>query len=257
MSKDQIKARMYTITAACKKAIKAQQLQGFGQISCSATLSKRGKRLNSIDRAAHENFSKLLLDYVASEDPDKLRVELRGAQDELLWSKTFNLESDAPLAGAPAQEFKGLGEIEITEMVHAKLQEIRRHEELEELRALRDQLEDENEALHKQLGELEEVVAAKKNIEYYSNIIGLALPGLAKMLNKTALGGTLGMLAGMDTEVQTESPDKDQRDTIIDLANEFMRELDDAQLGQLYLVFIELSNNPALISQLLSHLSSK
>jgi hypothetical protein len=73
------------------------------------------------------------------------------------------------------------------------------------------------------------------------------------MLSSTPLGGTLGALAGLDTQEEPSSPaEKSQRDTIIELVGEFMSGLDDQALGQLYLVFIELSNNPALIGTLLS-----
>jgi hypothetical protein len=160
----------------------------------------------------------------------------------------------------PAQEeFRGLGQAEVAELVNQKLQEIRRSDELEELRSYRDELESENNELKSQLQELEGVVEAKKNIEYYSGIIGLALPGLAKMLSSTGLGSTLGMLAGIDQpqELSKAAEPKGQRETIIELVTEFMQGLDDTQLGHLYLVFVELSNKPALIATLLSQLSQK
>ena len=73
------------------------------------------------------------------------------------------------------------------------------------------------------------------------------------MLSTTPLGGTLGALAGLDTPENTSSDtEKSQRETIIELVSEFMTSLDDQALGQLYLVFIELSNNPALIGTLLA-----
>lgn len=261
MSRDPLKNKLYNITSACKKAIKAQNLQGYDTIYCSTVFSKRGKKVNSFERAAAENFSRLLLTYVESEQPDKIRVELRGERDELLWTKTFNLEPEQEIKLAKETEFQGLGEAEVNRLLNTKLEEIMRNNELEELRALRDQLEQENDALRQQLGELETVVDAKKNLEYYSNIIGLALPGLAKMLSKTALGGTLGMLAGLQDHStpsnENDSSEKDQRETIIDLVTEFMRGLDDTQLGHLYLVFIELNNNPDLIGSLLGQLHAQ
>lgn len=259
MSRDPLKNKLYNITSACKKAIKAQNLQGYDTIYCSTIFSKRGKKVNSFERAASENFSRLLLTYVESEQPDKIRVELRAERDELLWTKTFSLESEQEIRISKDPDFQGLGEADVNKILNAKLEEIMRNNELEELRALREQLEQENDSLRVQLGEMETVVEAKKNLEYYSNIIGLALPGLAKMLNKTALGGTLGMLAGLKDEVTQNdgaaTGEKDQRETIIDLVTEFMRSLDDTQLGHLYLVFIELSNNPSLIKTLLSQLN--
>ena len=251
---------MYGIAKQVRNAIKAQSIQGYEGILCSAHLSRRGKKLNGIDRAAPENFSKLMRDFVASEEPDKMRIELRGDKEEILWSKTYQLDIEPEIKLPVQEEFRGLGQAEVTELVNQKIQEIRKSNELEELRQGREDLEQENGELKAQLQELEGIVEAKKNIEYYSNIIGLALPGLAKMLNTTGLGSTLGMLAGVEQpqeETSTNEQPKGQRETIIELATEYMESLDDTQLGHLYLVFVELSNNPALITTLLSNLTNQ
>jgi DNA repair exonuclease SbcCD ATPase subunit len=150
-------------------------------------------------------------------------------------------------------DFQGFGEAQIGELLNQKIAELRKQEELEELRSETEQLSQENEALRRQLDALEETVEAKKKVEYYANILGLAFPGLAKMLSTTPLGGTLGALAGLDTpDSPSSETEKSQRETIIELVSEFMASLDDQALGQLYLVFIELSNNPALIGTLLA-----
>jgi hypothetical protein len=259
MNHEQHKNKMYGIAKQVKNAIRALSVQGYEGVLCSVHLSKRGKKLNGIDRAAPENFPKLMRDFVASEEPDKMRIELRGDKEEILWSKTYQLDIGPEIRMPAQEEFRGLGQAEVAELVNQKLQEIRRSDELEELRSYRDELESENNELKSQLQELEGVVEAKKNIEYYSGIIGLALPGLAKMLSSTGLGSTLGMLAGIDQpqELSKAAEPKGQRETIIELVTEFMQGLDDTQLGHLYLVFVELSNNPALIATLLSQLSQK
>jgi hypothetical protein len=180
------------------------------------------------------------------------RSELRSGSDALLWSKTFSFEVD-PVKIDKDREFQGLGEAQIGELLNQKMAELRKQEELEQLRSETEQLSQENEALRRQLDGLEETVEAKKKVEYYANILGLAFPGLAKMLSTTPLGGTLGALAGLDTANSPSSEtEKSQRETIIELVSEFMASLDDQALGQLYLVFIELSNNPALIGTLLA-----
>jgi len=262
MKSDALSNKLYGFNKTVKAAIGAQMIQGHESIMCSALLYRKGKRLNSIEKADSSSFSKLILNYVRNEDPDKLKVELRGNEDELLWTKTFTLETESDREYQAKQaktDVRGLGEAEVSELVSQKIQEIRRTDELEDLRSYRDQLETENDALQKQVGELQDVVDAKKNIEYYLNIVGLALPGLAKMLSKTSLGSSLGMLAGIEDPQQPSEQiqDKDQRQTIIDLVLEFMQSLDMTSLGHLYMVFVELSNNPALIPNLLSNLTQK
>ena len=122
--------------------------------------------------------------------------------DALLWSKTFSFEVDPVEIPIEDREFQGLGEAQIGELLNQKMAELRKQEELEQLRSETEQLSQENEALRRQLDGLEETVEAKKKVEYYANILGLAFPGLAKMLSTTPLGGTLGALAGLDTAEQ-------------------------------------------------------
>jgi hypothetical protein len=249
------KNKRYNIAATVRKAIHAQAMLGHGDVMCSAILSRRGKRLNSVDRSPKENFTRLMHQYIQSEAPDKMRVELRSSNDALLWTKHFSFDQDH-LAGANHLDFQGFGEAQLGELLNQKIAELRKQEELEELRSETEQLTQENESLRQQLEALEEAVEAKKKVEYYANILGLAFPGLAKMLSTTPLGGTLGALAGLDTsEAQPSNSEKTQRETIIELVGEFMGKLDDQALGQLYLLFIELSNNPSLIGTLLSKLN--
>lgn len=248
------KNKRYNIASTIRKAISAQRMLGHEAINCSAFLFKRGKKLNSIDRSPDKNFTRLMHQYVQAEQPDKLRVELRGEQDSLLWTKTFSFDIEPEIT--PTTEFQGLGEAQVNELLNQKITELRRTEELEGLRSENEDLTEQNLQLKKELDELEGVVEAKKKVEYYANILGLAFPGLAKMLSATPLGGTIGALAGIeDTTLDESEEQKSQRDTIIELAGEFMNSLDDAALGQLYLVFIELSNNPTLIGSLLNHLT--
>ena len=227
--REQNRRRIKRLVEACTKAIRAQQMQGHESILFSALLSRRSKKLNSIERAAVDNASRLLRDYINSEDPDKVRVELRGERDELLWSKTFSLEVDD-------------GPVETGD-------------ELRDLRVQRDQLEQENEQLRRQLDEAEESLEAKKSIEYYSGIIGIALPGLARMLSGSPLGSTLGMLAGMGADAGAQQSGGDESSLMIEEIGQFTRSLDHQQLAKLYMVVVELSNNRELIGSVLSYIT--
>ena len=263
MTQDLLKKRVYKITETCRGAIKRLRLEGHDELTFSAKLTRRGEKLNGVTRAATDHFSQLLRESIRSEDPDRVFVQFYDGQGTELWGKSFALESEPQALSGPLP-MAGLGEVEVNHLVQTKLHELRREEELSELRKACDHLEKENEALQKRLEDTEEVLEAKKNVEYYSNIIGLALPGLAKMLGRSPLGSTLGMLAGAEVELPAEAGATDaskeargQREAIIDLALEFMRSLPDAQLGSLYLVFVELSNNPGLIPGLLAHVTGK
>ena len=66
------KSKRYNIAATVRKAIHAQAMLGHQDVVCSAILSRRGKKLNSIDRSPKENFTRLMHQYIQSEQPDKL-----------------------------------------------------------------------------------------------------------------------------------------------------------------------------------------
>lgn len=260
MNQEALKKRVYKITETCRGAIKRLKLEGHDELTFSAKLTRRGEKLNGVTRAATDHFSQLLRESIRSEEPDRVFVQFYDGHGTELWAKSFALEAEPSPLGSPLPA-SGLGEAEVNHLVQTKLHELRREEELTELRKACDLLEKENEALQKRLEDTEEVLEAKKNVEYYSNIIGLALPGLAKMLGRSPLGSTLGMLAGAEVEVPEDGPQAkeagSQREAIIDLVLEFMRTLPDSQLGSLYLVFVELSNNPGLIPGLLAHLTGQ
>jgi hypothetical protein len=57
-------------------------------------------------------------------------------------------------------------------------------EELQRLQA-------ENEELEFQMQDMQHTLDAKKQVEYYSNIIGMALPGLAKFLTNSPMGAAM------------------------------------------------------------------
>ena len=263
MSQDVLKKRVYKITETCRGAIKRLKLEGHEELTFSAKLTRRGEKLNGVTRAATDHFSQLLRESIRSEDPDRVFVQFYDEHGTELWAKSFALEVETSVLNGPtALQPRGLGEAEVNHLVEVRMQELRREEELTDLRKACDTLEKENEALQKQLSEAEDVLEAKKNVEYYSNIIGLALPGLAKMLGRSPLGATLGMLAGAEVEPPAEAAGtgqeaRGQRDAIIDLVLEFMRSLPDEQLGSLYLVFVELSNNPNLITEVLATVTAR
>jgi len=94
------KQKRYNIASTVRKAINAQAMLGFEEVRCSALLSRRGKKLNSIDRSPKENFTRLMHQYIESEQPDKIRVEVRNEDDALLWSKSFTIEQEGPEVSA-------------------------------------------------------------------------------------------------------------------------------------------------------------
>ena len=125
-------------------------------------------------------------------------------------------------------------------LVEQKVQELRQAEELERLREEQTELKSKNEVLLGQVETLESQIEAKNNLEYYSKIAGDLLPGIAKALEKTPLGPALSGLAGEKTE-------KDDQTTVLESSRILIKNLNDEQLSAVYMLLLELQNNPALI----------
>lgn len=68
----------------------------------------------------------------------------------------------------------------MNDLVQRKFSEMERSKELERMGAELQRLQTENEELEFQMQDMQNTLDAKKQVEYYSNIIGMALPGLAK-----------------------------------------------------------------------------
>ena len=135
---------------------------------------RNGKRLNSIDQAVIENFSPLVRSYDKSENPDKVKVEFKDVESgTLIWAKTFewtDVDEELPksLAG-----YAGLGEAEVNDLVQRKFSEMERSRELERLTTELQRINAINDELEFQVQDMQNSLEAKKQVEYYSNIIGM------------------------------------------------------------------------------------
>jgi hypothetical protein len=152
-------------------------------------------------------------------------------------------------------------------MVQRKFNEMERQKTLEQLQQELQQQKELNEELQFQVTDLQTTLDAKKQVEYYSNIIGMAMPGLAKFLTNTPVGTAMSFLAGteekdkekkeLDANEKEENKDaqNDQRQGIISLITEFCSTLTNQELGTLYLLFIELEKDKENIQRILKFIT--
>ena len=108
--------------------------QGHNRVVFNAMFYRNGKKLNSIEQAAVENFSPLVRSYDKSENPDKIKVEFKDQETStLIWSKTFqwtDVDDEIPrsLSG-----YAGLGEAEVNDLVQRKFSEMEKSRELDRM----------------------------------------------------------------------------------------------------------------------------
>lgn len=254
------KRKIYHVIEVCQKMIKTFPKQGHNKVTFNAMFYRNGKRLNSIDQAVIENFSQLVRSYDKSENPDKVKVEFKDVDTGMLiWAKIFewtDVDEEIPksLAG-----YSGLGEAEVNELVQRKFSEMERSRELERLTSELQRINAINEELEFQVQDMQNSLEAKKQVEYYSNIIGMALPGLAKFFTNSPVGTAFNFLAGTDQEKsleQSSNGTKDtQRETILEMINSFVQTLDNQELGTMYLLLAEIEKDRSNIQKVLQFIT--
>ena len=256
--------KIYHVIEVCQKMIKTFPKQGHNKVTFNAMFYRNGKRLNSIDQAVIENFSPLVRSYDKSENPDKVKVEFKDQESgNLIWAKTFqwtDVDEEIPRA---LSGYSGLGEAEVNDLVQRKFSEMERSKELERMTAELQRLQSENEELEFQMQDMQNTLDAKKQVEYYSNIIGMALPGLAKFLTNSPMGAAMNFLAGTEQDGKpieqgkdSETEPKDsQRDTILEMIMSFCKTMSDQELGTMYLMLSEIEKDRGNLQRILQFIT--
>ena len=265
----QLASRIDYMVTTTKGMIRTIQSQGTGDLMFTATLYKHGRKLNSIELAEAGSFSRLIRQYVKSEQPDKVRVELKTMSDNVQkWMKQFDLQESSETLSRPLpvstyntghSGYAGLGEAEINDLVNKRFVELEKQKELERVNQELNELRERNGELERELEELTTTVEAKKQVEYYSSIIGAALPGLAKFFQATAIGPALNFLAGSENSL----PESDTASSLeapvasapVDMLCNFIRTLNEQEIATLYLLMAEVEKDRSNIQRVLSYIT--
>ena len=257
------KRKIYHVIQVSQKMIKTFPKQGHNHVVFNAVFYRNGKKLNSIDQAVVENFSPLVRSYDKSENPDKIKVEFKDQDtNTLIWSKTFqwtDVDDEIPrtLSG-----YAGLGEAEVNDLVQRKFSELEKSRELDRMQAEVSRLKAENEELEFQVQDMQNTLDAKKQVEYYTNIIGMAMPGLAKFFTGTPMASAINFLAGTEPEkAETAEPEKSsdpadsQRETILEMINTFCQSMNNQELGTMYMLLSEIEKDRQNLQKILHYVT--
>ena len=258
------KRKIYHLIEVSQKMIKTFPKQGHMNVVFNAVFYRNGKKLNSIEQADVVNFSHLVRNYDKSENPDKVKVEFKDQKSgNLIWAKTFqwtDVDEEIPRA---LSGYSGLGEAEVNDLVQRKFSEMERSKELERMAAELQRLQSENDELEFQMQDMQNTLDAKKQVEYYSNIIGMALPGLAKFLSNSPMGAAMNFLAGTDQEGKSidlakednAEPKDSQRETILEMIASFCKTMSNQELGTMYLMLSEIEKDRTNLQRILQFIT--
>ncbi len=250
------KPKIYYVSQSGKKLEKTFEKQGYTNVVFNALFYRNGKKLNSIENAAIANFSTLVLSYNNAENPDKVKVEFKTAQDNvLIWSKVYDLDESLENIPKNLSGYAGLGEAEVNDLVQRKFSEMERSKELERLSVELGKVTAINEELQYQVLDMQASLDAKKQIEYYSSVIGMALPGLAKFFTGTPIGNAINYLSGTEESTSQldagKEKDPNQREAILELIQSFCQGLSNQELGTMYLLLSEIEKDKAVLKTIL------
>ena len=250
------------------KMLKGEKKLTDKQIYFTAVYNKLGKKIaESKDKTSLTAFTTVVNGRYQVCQPDSITITWHNYDtEEKLFEHTFSISKTAAREAGETNEtatqsgFQGLGEVEVNSLVEKRLTEMRQREEY-------DRMKEEHQKMCGRVSELEEIkntleqdIAAKETTESYMKIIGMALPGLSKVFGGASI---LSMLAGTDQpaaapELGTapESKPKDEREEMIAMLRDYMQEeLNQQEIATVYMLFMEIQKDKALIQKILTYLT--
>ncbi len=265
--------------------IRTYQEQGKDVLFSAIFITGREKN-KLIDRAPVQQLS-LITKNLKYEKPDKVRIELYDGKEAVnpLWLKEIQLALPEPGNDTEPENFRGLGEADISRIVDERFKERQRLAEYEQLKERVLELSEENEELRDAIEELENHASqveteleSKKQIRYYAGMLGDILEsfGIARDKVKKPLAELMGLNeAGENPKsiqqksddtsgiVETREPvnvlsvEEQKRNEIIALVAEYLKSTSNEILGAIFTIFSEVEQNNSLAPEIVGFINRK
>ncbi len=260
------------------KTIRLFASQGHPNVCYNAQFFRGGKKQNPITKGEIESFSDNVRSFITSEDADTVRIEFIDEDtgktfytkvlDELMLEGE-ELEEEEQVKAQPVNTnntngstgFNGLGEAQVREMndiIGRRLSEERRNDEFTKMSQELTELRSRAASLEAEKEELEVSLKAKKELEFYSGIIGAAFPKLAPLFVGTPLAQAAGFLNGTNdlkgAAVPPRAPD-DEVTSISSLVSEFCETLNTQEASAIHLMFMAFEADRSKIQSALHYIS--
>lgn len=237
-----------------QKSIDLFSSQGYSDVYFTAQFLRAGKKQNCIERGDIGSFATQVRTYVGSEDADTVRIEIFDeASGKSIYSKVLSElsnheEKEQPVKSGGLGGFNGLGEAEFNALVDKRVEAkeqakdfVRQTKELEELRAKYAALEEEK-------AEIQAALEAKKQVEYYSGIIGTILPSLGPLFQGTPLAQAAGLLAGVGEAARaTANPTDEDVNSVAEMVKDFCKTLSPHEASCFHLLCAALEKDKGKI----------
>jgi FtsZ-binding cell division protein ZapB len=245
----------------------------------SAIFINGKEKVKLVDRAPVSQLS-LVTKNLQCETPDKVRIELFDGKEtpNPLWFKELPARQEIEVE---TQEFKGLGEAEINEIVDQRFRERQRNAEYENLKERVMELTEENEELHDSIEELEnensrleQELEAKKQIKYYAGMLGDIFEsfGISKDKIKKPIAELMGINDAedkpksieakadnsgiVDESKPTTSTEEQKRTEIISLIAEYLSTTSNQTLANVFNIFSEIEADNGIADKIIAYINT-
>ncbi|HEY4785963.1 MAG TPA: hypothetical protein VIH57_07935 [Bacteroidales bacterium] len=244
----------------------------------SATFITGKEKVKLVDRAPVSQLS-LVTKNLQCETPDKVRIELFDGKEmpNPLWFKELPVIQETE---TEPQEFKGLGEAEINEIVDQRFRERQRTVEFEQLKERVMELTEENEELQDSVEELEtenarleQELESKKQVRYYAGMLGDIFEsfGIDKGRIKKPIAELMGIndsdvnpkqidssdSSGIVEEKHGQSAEEKKRNEIISLIADYLRTTSNQTLANVFSIFSEIEANNSVADKIIDFLNTQ
>lgn len=261
--------QVYEHARLCNKQFKSFAQRGYTGCTFTGRFWKGRKELNSIPETeigTNAAFSATLRTHVLSEEPDRYQLRFFGyknGEKSLLLDKTFFLNKEpgatkeVVVYAQPVDKEKdflhGLGEAEVMNLIDRKVEEREKAKELINLQTEVETLRREKQDLLLQKEELEATFEAQDKLKTYAEIAGKAAPLISAILGTHPIAATaVSLLSGLNGNAETAAaPQDENRTAILKLVLEFLNELNDSELADVYSVMARMQENKAIIQEVL------
>jgi hypothetical protein len=257
--------------------IRTYQEQGK-DVLFSAIFITGKEKTRLVDRAPVAQLS-LITKNLKCENPDKIRIELYDGKENPnpLWLKELAFTHPEPKAEPTG--FRGLGEVEINQMVDQRFRERQRNAEYETLKEQVMELTGENEELHDSIEELEnensrleQELEAKKQIKYYAGMLGDIFESFG--ISKDRIKKPIAELMGINDKDEKPKPleaktdnsgivdetkpttEEQKRIEIISLIAEYLKTTSNQTLANVFSIFSEIEADNGIADKIIVYINT-
>lgn len=254
-------ARLNSMLRGIQKSIDLFPGQGHGEVYFTAQFMRGKQKQNSIERGELSSFATQIRTYAKSEDADTVRIEfIDEATGKSIYSKVLTelqlMETDKckgperNIGFSGLGGYSGLGEAEFNALVDKRVEMKERAKDFERQTKELEELKTKYAALESEKEELDAELKAKKNMEFYSGIIGTAFPGLATLFQGTPLAQTASALAGITEGQKAEAANGDVQ-SVSAMVAEFCNTLTGQEASAFHLLCIAFEKDKTKIQTIL------